>query len=794
MTKDLKPERRKLRIGIVVDQLLTGGVQLAAIEQVKELNKLGHPTKLLILMRKKYPTDFLYLVKDVPHQFLSDSYPIFFRKTLKFPVFSFLSTLHLMSPVLAPQVIKEGDYDILISLGTATCLTTQAIYHARHIPYVAVIHDPIVYVLKKAYRKTVLHYFFPFLYPLARFLESSFVRDAERTIIISKVHYDYLKNNYGIIPEIHTFGTKTLQKLPPKRGNRLLAFGRWQNEKNPFFLLQLIKSLPKVQLTIAGSWLEEKELFAFKESVRKEKLEHQVTVVDHYDEEDLRVMCEEARLFLYPHFEAFGLAALEAAGHGLPIIMPQKSGVTEIFQHGVDGFFPANVDVSEYTHFITILLNDERQAYMMGVHAWKTVKDTFSWEANTKALLKVAQDVLIERTKIFVLETGHALGAPLAGGDKLMEPMALRLTKRYAFSIIVSSVGAQHWIDANLQREMIILKRNRFDESGRPVQLFLAYCIRMWQTYHVLKSKIKHYSIIAQGRKHEVIVYSSTNILPDVLPAYLIKKRFRYVRWIARVHHLIPPPAQREGNTLVNSVSYLMQRLSVYMMKSSADLTLALNVKLNVDLQRMGFDKEKLKVLGGGIEFEKIKRSCISKTVKYNAVFLGRLHRTKGVFDTVAIWKMVTKALPTVKLAIIGDGNEELKKELCTKIEQERLDKRIHVLGFIPYEEVYSIMKQADLFLFLDHEAGWGLAVAEAMACGLPVVGYDNGVLGNVYKGGYRLAPIGDYTGLSQHIVELLKHTTLRKQLAKMAQNEAANHDWNETSKRFSHFVDREIL
>ncbi|MBI4057997.1 hypothetical protein HY405_01650, partial [Candidatus Microgenomates bacterium] len=125
---------RKLKIGVVVDQLLAGGVQLAAIEQVKELNHLGHSAKLLILMRKVYPVDFSYLVHCVPHQYLSDFYPPFLRKTIKFPVFSFLSTLHILSPLLAPRTIKQDEYDILLSWGTTTCLTTQAIYKNLKIP------------------------------------------------------------------------------------------------------------------------------------------------------------------------------------------------------------------------------------------------------------------------------------------------------------------------------------------------------------------------------------------------------------------------------------------------------------------------------------------------------------------------------------------------------------------------------------------------------------------------------------------------------------------------------------
>lgn len=787
-------DEKKLKVGIVTDQLLAGGVQLAAIEQVKELNRLGHNAKLLILMRKKYPTDFSYLVKGVPHEYLSDSYPPFFQKTIKFPVFSFLSTLHLMSPILAPRVLKVNDYDILISLGTTTCLTTQAIFRRLKIPYIAVIHDPIEYILQKAYSKTLLRYIFPIIKPLARVIEKSFVKDALDTIIISKVHHKYISQNYHTMPKILGFGTKILNKIPNKRGNTLLSFGRWQKEKNPEFLLDLAKSLPKIKLIIAGHWIISDELKQFTSKIKKYNLEQRVLLVPHYEDEELAELCAKSRVFIHPHFEAFGLAALEAAGQGLPIIIPEKSGVTEMFKHGVHGFFPIRLDTDEYSMYIKKLLAQERLAYKMGHDAWSLVKKKLSWEANVKQLLTIIYSSLsIQKKPTFmVTEISHALGAPLAGGDKLMEPMATRLRKDYGFSIIVSNVGAKHWKKAGFEKQLLVLPHNRFDESGKPHYVFTAYCIRMFQAYKSLKREME--KTAPDGQKQQSrILYSSTNILPDILPAYFTKQTYTQIPWIARVHHLIPPPHKREGRFLINAVSYGMQLLALFMLKTKADMVIVLNNQLKRDLQKKGFREEKIRVLGGGIEFDKITRLAPKEKIKFQGVFLGRLHVTKGIFDTIPIWKKVIDKIPNARLAIIGDGPSDIKIHLEEKIRESGLHANIKLLGFLPYEEVYTIMKQADIFLFLDHEAGWGLAVAEAMACGLPVVGYDNGVLGSVYKNGYLMASIGNYKETSSYIIKLIENTDIREDLAKKAYNEAAKHDWAITSKRFSHLLEDNV-
>jgi len=777
-----------LKIGIVTDQLLAGGVQLAAIEQVKELNKLGHKAKLLILMRKIYPTDFSYLVKDIPHQFLSDLYPKIFQKTIKFPIFSFLSTLHLMSPILAPRVIKRDDFDILVSLGTTTCLTTQAIFRKHKIPYIAVIHDPIEYILKKAYSSTFLKYFFPLLTSIGRYFERSFVKDAAETVIISKVHYNYIKSHYGKPSKILGFGTKTLDRIPKQRGENLLSFGRWQKEKNPDFLLHLVKSLPKVKLIIAGHWIIKDELEQFRSKIKKYNLAKRVFVIPYYDDAKLAKLCAKARTFIHPHFEAFGLAALEAASHGLPIIIPEKSGVTEMFTHGIHGFFPKTIDVNTYKKYINTLLSKPQLAYKMGFAAWKKVAEKSSWEANIKNLLKIINSALRlnEKPNILVLETGHALGVPLAGGDKLMEPMATRLKDKYSFSIIISSVGAKHWKDATaLDKEMVILPKTKFDESGKPIQVFLAYCIRMWRTYKILKVKV---SIKSRFRN---IIYSSTNILPDILPAYFTKRKD--VIWIARVHHLIPPPNKREGIFIVNAVSYIMQLLSLFMIRSKADLTLVLNDQLRKDLVKKDFLSKKLRVLGGGIEFDRISNLIPKDRIKFQGVFLGRLHIAKGIFDTIPIWKEVVRRVPSATLAIIGDGPIDLKKELEKQIANAKLKKNIKLLGFLPERNMYQSMKQAQVFLFLDHEAGWGLAVAEAMAAGLPVIGYDIGVLGGVYKSGFKKIPLGDYRLFANEITTLITNKNAQRKLAKEAIQEAGRHDWNVTSKQFHVLLDEII-
>lgn len=774
--------KKKLRIGIVIDQLLAGGVQFAAIEQVKQLNKMGHSAKLLILMRKKYPTDFSYLVRGIPHEYLSDSYPPLFRKTIRFPIFNFLSTLHLVSPVLAPRVVKAQEHDILVSWGTTTCLTTQAIFRKLKTPYIAIIPDPIVYILEKVYAQTTLRFFFPILKPLAKFFERSFVNDAVETIILSKVHSDYLKKNYDIEAKILHLGVSPQTRFPYKRGDALLSFGRWEKEKNPLFLLKLLKKMPKSKLIIAGSWTNKEDLNWFRGQIQRARLTKRVQIIPHYSNRQLKAICATARLWLHPHFEAFGLAALEAASYGLPIIIPASSGVTEKFTHGVHGFFPKTVDLKEYQKYVELLSSDERLAHKMGQAAARVVRKEYSWESNVHELLEIIKRNIDAKKKpeVLIIETGHSLGTALGGGDMFMEPMATRLADKYNFTVITSQIGAAHWNKASLTKAMEVLPENPFDNKGDPVPVFLSYCIRMWQTYFILK----------QEADTHFLIYSSTNVLPDILPAFFIKGKRPKLGWIARIHHLIPPPHKRKGRLIVNIVSFMMQYLALYMMKSRANIIIALNRSLKRDLEKRGFPKKKLRVLGGGIEFAGIASVKAQKKLTFDAVFVGRLHEAKGVFDTIPIWTQVTKKLPKAKLVLIGDGPVNLKKRLTREIEKANLSDNVKLLGFIPHPEVFSFLKPAKVFLFLDHEAGWGLAVAEAMACGLPVIGYKLPIFEHVYQKGFIAVQKYNTDALANKVVSLLTKPQQWKKFSRDAKKQAQNLSWDTTTEKFLTFLE----
>ena len=96
---------------------------------------------------------------------------------------------------------------------------------------------------------------------------------------------------------------------------------------------------------------------------------------------------------------------------------------------------------------------------------------------------------------------------------------------------------------------------------------------------------------------------SATDILPDVLPAVVLKvvrgQNSRMVRW---VFHLIPHYSRRTGSRFVNIVSYLSQRFSFFLMRRFSDTVIVDNSQVKNDLISLGFRSTDIIVVPLGVD------------------------------------------------------------------------------------------------------------------------------------------------------------------------------------------------
>ena len=94
-------------------------------------------------------------------------------------------------------------------------------------------------------------------------------------------------------------------------------------------------------------------------------------------------------------------------------------------------------------------------------------------------------------------------------------------------------------------------------------------------------------------------------------------------------------------------------------------------------------------------------------------------------------------------------------------------NERMQHIGHVPHRVMNRIYNRMDILLMPTVREGFGLSVAEAMACGLPVVASDCSSLPELIdhgKGGF-LCPVGDMAAFAEKINVLADSPKLRKEM-----------------------------
>ena len=108
-------------------------------------------------------------------------------------------------------------------------------------------------------------------------------------------------------------------------------------------------------------------------------------------------------------------------------------------------------------------------------------------------------------------------------------------------------------------------------------------------------------------------------------------------------------------------------------------------------------------------------------------MFLGGLKPRKNLALLIDAWPGVLTGFPEAKLLVAGSG--ALLPQLRAQARRRGVDGSVIFTGYVPESDKVEYLALADVFVFPSALEGFGLAVAEAMACGIPVVASDRGSL-----------------------------------------------------------------
>lgn len=102
-------------------------------------------------------------------------------------------------------------------------------------------------------------------------------------------------------------------------------------------------------------------------------------------------------------------------------------------------------------------------------------------------------------------------------------------------------------------------------------------------------------------------------------------------------------------------------------------------------------------------------------------LFLSRVHPGKGVPELIDAVAHLRDRLP-VQCVIAGPAEKAFQRELETQAKRAGVAERIRFVGFVGGSLKNSLLAAADAYVLASAHENFGLALAEAMACGTPVI------------------------------------------------------------------------
>jgi len=186
--------------------------------------------------------------------------------------------------------------------------------------------------------------------------------------------------------------------------------------------------------------------------------------------------------------------------------------------------------------------------------------------------------------------------------------------------------------------------------------------------------------------------------------------------------------------------------------------------------------EEKLRVVHNGVDLSEFDSQAISQRApsgRIRLISVARLVPHKRVADGIKAVDQLSRRGIDVEYRIVSDGPERARLEALRN--ELKLENRVHFLGFLPRSELIAELVASDVLVHPSEAEGFGIAVIEGMAAGLPViVARSGGVQDIVEHGsfGYLYEP-GDIDALVEYVAQLAGDASKRQSFGRLARSAA---------------------
>lgn len=270
--------------------------------------------------------------------------------------------------------------------------------------------------------------------------------------------------------------------------------------------------------------------------------------------------------------------------------------------------------------------------------------------------------------------------------------------------------------------------------------------------------------------------------------SYLIAYFYRNLPIVAQHHGGFPPlyTLLKSENPLrfLSLLEYIPEKIAF----RNIDYFFALTEEEKKYISNL-VGQDKVELLTMGVDFDVFKPMDklyargmldLDPNKKY-ILFVGGSRKEKGGKFLLASLSKIIKKYPNTVLLVAGNSINSDMKSIIKKYE---IEKNIKWLGKIDYNKMPILYNAADIFILSSLREGAPIALIEALACEIPVVGTNVGGISEIiknFKSGLIIPP-KDSNAISEAILKILEKPAMFKV---NRENGRKYYDWNYIIKRY---------
>lgn len=179
-----------------------------------------------------------------------------------------------------------------------------------------------------------------------------------------------------------------------------------------------------------------------------------------------------------------------------------------------------------------------------------------------------------------------------------------------------------------------------------------------------------------------------------------------------------------------------------------------------------GVPVKKLVLLPYGVNVARFQPVAVPDGKRFDILFVGAMSLQKGVQYLVQAYQRINH--PLKSLTFVGTPSQELINLL-----QRRgiWPGDIKVLGHVPQSELKEIMSRSHVLVLPSIQDGFGMVLAQAMACGCPIIASKNTGAQDLIRDGCEgyILPVRDVNTLTERLQKLADHPEIRVSMGAQA-------------------------